>query len=107
MPVRGQNGNPGTDGSILITLIVGALVVPSSHGPLARRIAVMATLNVVASLGLTVFVTAACGQSSSPPVRWQAQYTQIYSDGFETLQPAVGPGFVLDPAGSLTSDPAD
>jgi hypothetical protein len=77
------------------------------HGARVRRIAVMAALKVVAGLSLTVFVTLASGQSGSPPVRWQAQYTQIYADNIETLQPAVRPGFVLDRAGSLTSDPAE
>jgi hypothetical protein len=40
-------------------------------------------------------------------VRWQAQYTQVYSDDIETIAPALTPAFSLGPAGSLTSNPAE
>jgi hypothetical protein len=40
-------------------------------------------------------------------MRWQAQYTQIYSDDFETIAPTLTPAFSLGPAGSLTSNPAE
>jgi uncharacterized protein (TIGR03437 family) len=40
-------------------------------------------------------------------VRWQAQYTQIYSDDLESIAPTPGPAFSLGPAGSLTSNPAE
>jgi hypothetical protein len=46
-------------------------------------------------------------QTASNPHRWQAQYTQIYSDNIETVTPALGPGFILDAAGSLTSVPSE
>ncbi|HLK49294.1 MAG TPA: IPT/TIG domain-containing protein [Bryobacteraceae bacterium] len=41
---------------------------------------------------------------SGTPVRWQAQYTQIYSDDIETVAPTLGSAFSLGPAGSLTSN---
>ncbi len=44
---------------------------------------------------------------SAPPVRWQAQYTQIYSDDIESIAPVLGPAFSLGPAGSLTSTPSE
>jgi hypothetical protein len=37
------------------------------------------------------------------PVGWRASYTQIYSDDVESLQPTVGPQFLLGSAGALTS----
>lgn len=40
-------------------------------------------------------------------MRWQAQYTQVYSDDIETAAPTLGPAFSLGPAGSLTSTPAE
>jgi uncharacterized protein (TIGR03437 family) len=42
-------------------------------------------------------------QSSGPPVRFQAQYTKIYSDDVETVSPVAGQGFVLDAPGSFTT----
>jgi uncharacterized protein (TIGR03437 family) len=45
--------------------------------------------------------------TSSQPVRWQAQYTQIYSDDIETVAPTLTPAFSLGPAGSLTSNSAE
>lgn len=45
--------------------------------------------------------------SGSPPVRWQAQYTQVYSDDIETIAPILTPAFSLGPAGSLTSNTAE
>src|SRR5215469_17131852 len=59
-------------------------------------------------LGLC-FNSASWAQSSSgsPPIRWQAQYTQIYSDNIETVAPALTPAFSLGPAGSLTSNSAE
>jgi len=43
----------------------------------------------------------------SQPVRYQAQYTPIYSDGIENLGPALSPGFLFGPAGSFTSNPSE
>ena len=43
---------------------------------------------------------------STQPVRWNAEYTQIYSDNIDTIAPMLGPAFSLGPAGSLTSNPA-
>jgi len=43
----------------------------------------------------------------SPPTRWKAQYTPIYFDTFESLSPALGPAFILDAAGSFTSNPSE
>ncbi len=42
-------------------------------------------------------------------MRWQAQYTQVYSDDIETTTtaPTVGPAFSVGPAGSLTSNAAE
>ena len=45
--------------------------------------------------------------SSTQPVRWHAQYTEIYSDDIETIAPALGPAFSLGQAGSLTSNPPE
>ncbi|MBZ5676418.1 MAG: hypothetical protein LAP61_19425 [Acidobacteriia bacterium] len=44
---------------------------------------------------------------SNAPSRWQAQYTQIYSDDIETIAPALTPALSLGPAGALTSNPAE
>jgi uncharacterized protein (TIGR03437 family) len=49
----------------------------------------------------------AIAQTSPNPSRWQAQYTQIYFDNVETIGPSLGPGFILDAAGSLTSNPSE
>lgn len=49
----------------------------------------------------------ASAQSSSPPSRWQAIYTQLYFDDIETVAPALGPAFVLEGPGSLTSQPSE
>ena len=59
-------------------------------------------------LGL-YFNFASWAQSSpgSPPVRWQAQYTEIYSDNIETTAPTLTPAFSLGPAGSITSNTAE
>jgi Hypothetical glycosyl hydrolase family 15 len=60
-------------------------------------------------LCLLLFPQWARGQNGSggQPVRYQAQYTRIYFDDFETLAPSLGRGFVLDIAGSLTSSPSE
>ncbi len=47
------------------------------------------------------------GQGISQPVRWQAQYTQIYSDDIETIAPALGSAFLLVPPASITSTPSE
>jgi uncharacterized protein (TIGR03437 family) len=60
-------------------------------------------------LGWTIFLSSplwAQGNTSSQPARWQAQYTQIYSDNIETIAPSLGPAFSLGSAGSLTSNPS-
>src|SRR5690348_11339942 len=44
---------------------------------------------------------------SPEAVRWNAQYTQIFSDNIETIAPVLRPVFSLGPAGSLTSNPAE
>src|SRR5690349_4986325 len=44
---------------------------------------------------------------SQAPIRWQAQYTQIYSDDIETTAPVLSPAFSVSPAGSLTSNPGE
>jgi hypothetical protein len=43
---------------------------------------------------------------STQPVRWNARYTEIYSDNIDTIAPELGPAFSLGPAGSLASNPA-
>src|SRR5689334_14002580 len=42
-------------------------------------------------------------QTSGSPTRFQAQYTKIYSDDFETVTRIPSQGFAMDPAGSFTS----
>ena len=61
------------------------------------------------SVAFSGSVSGAWAQSNSgaQPVRWNAQYTQIYSDDIETKAPVLGPAFSLGPAGSLTSNPAE
>jgi uncharacterized protein (TIGR03437 family) len=61
---------------------------------------------IAAGLCVATWVTAASGQSTQP-VRWQAQYSQIYSDNIETVGPALGPAFILGSTGSLTSNPSE
>lgn len=39
------------------------------------------------------------GQGISQPVRWQAQYTQIYSDDIETIAPTSDSGIFARPGG--------
>ena len=64
---------------------------------------------------LTVLVAFFCSVSGgwaqsnpgSQPARWNAQYTEIYSDDIETIAPTLTPAFSLGPAGSLTSNPAE
>jgi hypothetical protein len=51
--------------------------------------------------------TALAQSGSLGPVRWDAQSTQIYFDNIDTAGPALGPGFLLDAAGSLTSNPSE
>src|SRR5215469_8452539 len=53
------------------------------------------------------FASWAQSSSGSPPIRWQAQYTQIYSDDIETIAPTLTPAFSLGAAGSLTSNSAE
>jgi hypothetical protein len=52
---------------------------------------------------LTLCSSGGMAQTASNPQRWQAQYTPIYYDNVETIVPTLGPGFILDAAGSLTS----
>ena len=56
---------------------------------------------------LAALALSLCGQGAAQPVRWQAQYSQIYSDDIETIAPVMAPAFSLGPAGSLTSSPAE
>jgi hypothetical protein len=58
----------------------------------------------VASLCLFLVFSAVPLLGQSSPVRFQAQYTQLYSDNVETPAPTVGPAFVLGAAGSITSN---
>ena len=46
-------------------------------------------------------------QGLQPSTRWNAQYTPIYFDTFENLAPALGPAFILEAAGSFTSNPSE
>jgi hypothetical protein len=48
-------------------------------------------------------VSPAAAQPPAGPSRAVAHYTQIYSDNIETMAPSLGPAFILDMAGSLTS----
>src|SRR5437667_7166587 len=41
--------------------------------------------------------------TGSQPLRYQTEYTQIYSDDVEAVTPSAPTGFVLETAGSLTS----
>jgi uncharacterized protein (TIGR03437 family) len=41
------------------------------------------------------------------PLRWEAQYAQIHFDNLETLAASLGRGFILNQAGSLTSNPSE
>jgi len=36
------------------------------------------------------------------PVRWDVVYTEVFSDDFETVQPSLGPAFVVKSAGIMT-----
>lgn len=72
----------------------------------AKSLLAMATVPGLCLLLFPQRVGAQSG-SGSPPVRYQAQYTKIYFDDFETLAPSLRPGFVLGPAGSITSAPSE
>jgi hypothetical protein len=41
------------------------------------------------------------------PVAWRAEYTQIHFDDIETLQPSIGPSFILTSAGKITDVPQE
>src|SRR5271157_1401684 len=69
------------------------------------RTPVMAGCCLLAFL-LNSIVSAQTGPGSQP-TRYQAQYTRIYFDDIESLAPTLGAGFVLDTAGTLTSDPSE
>ena len=69
------------------------------------RTPVMAGCCLLAFL-LNSIVSAQTGPGSLP-TRYQAQYTRIYFDDIESLAPTLGAGFVLDTAGTLTSDPSE
>ena len=47
------------------------------------------------------------GSSNNPAQRAQVEYTSVYFDDIETPAPTVGPDFMLDVAGTITSDPAE
>ena len=47
------------------------------------------------------------GSSDTPPVRYQAQYTQIYLDAIESVGPVLSPAFSFDTGGSITTNPAE
>ena len=57
---------------------------------------------IAAGLFLATWVTAALGQSTQP-VRWEARYTQIYSEG---TAPTLDPGLQLQNGASVATDPA-
>jgi uncharacterized protein (TIGR03437 family) len=63
-----------------------------------------ATMALAAVVCLAALVANAPGQTTPQPVRWRAQYSQIYFDDIETQAPSLSPVFSLAaPAGSLTS----
>jgi hypothetical protein len=45
--------------------------------------------------------------SQSTPTGWRASYKQIYFDDVETMQPVVGPSFLLADVGTITSAPGE
>src|SRR5262245_17104787 len=53
--------------------------------------------------GLTKPISFAQAQS----VRWQARYTQIYSDDIETMGPSLHREFALGAAGALIAAPSE
>jgi uncharacterized protein (TIGR03437 family) len=48
-----------------------------------------------------------CQGTGAALTRYLAQYTPIYSDNVEALDPALSPGFVFGLAGSFTSNPSE
>jgi hypothetical protein len=48
-----------------------------------------------------------CQGAGAALTRYQAQYTSIHSDDFETAGPALSPGFVFGSAGSFTSNASE
>lgn len=75
----------------------------------SRGTMVACGLGFALGLFLLLLTCAASAQSApaSQPTRYQAQYTSIYFDDIESLAPTLGPGFVLDTAGTITSDPSE
>ena len=73
-----------------------------SHSARERLVRYLRPLYVVC-LFLVYLAVPLRAQSSGPPVRFQAQYTKIYSDDMETVAPVAGQGFVLDAPGSFTT----
>ena len=77
-----------------------------------REVGAVATLNqprrlLAFSCLLMLCSSGAMAQTASNPQRWQAQYTQSYSDNIETVAPALGLGFILEDNGTLTSNPSE
>jgi len=64
------------------------------------------TLLFALALCLAVGISERSAFSQNHPPRFQARYTPVFSDDIETLAPSIGPAFVLDSAGSITSDSA-
>jgi uncharacterized protein (TIGR03437 family) len=64
----------------------------------------MISIRVAAGLFLATLMTAAWGQSNLP-VRWQAQYTQIYSEGADGTASTLGTGLQLQGGASVVTDP--
>ncbi len=60
-----------------------------------------------ASIQILAISVSLWGQSASPPLRWQAQYTQIYSDDIENTAPVINTAFLPGAVGSLTSVPSE
>lgn len=74
----------------------------TSNGPIHLDVILQA------SLGALCIASGLWAQTSTTqPIRWQARYTRIYADDIETMAPALGPGFVLESGGSLTSNAAE
>ena len=54
-------------------------------------------------LSLAAFLQSQTGVTA--PVRYEAEYTKIFSDDIEAATPTLSPGFRLEAGGSLTSNP--
>jgi len=54
---------------------------------------------------LAELAAVACGQRISEPGRWQARYTQVYSDHIETIAPPSDSGIFARPGGPAGDSP--